>query len=503
MAALIEVKYFNSFILRKTLGAGGTAVWGGSNANNTYPAATPSVSNDKNWAVEEARIRGGYNNVNVDYGAKAFLVDDNPISSIRSNALIYSGIFNSRTGINDTNVFSVAEDITKGVDPINGSIQKIFAEDTQLIIFQEKKVSRAPIDKDLIYSAEGSTTLTASNTVIGTINPYMGNYGISKNPESFAVYGGRKYFTDRDRNAVLRLSRDGLTEISNYGMIDFFRDEFGQLEGGKLIGGYDIYNKQYSLSIQPTYVGLQSGQPYKTLVFDEAINGWSSFFSYNPSSMLSLKSNFYSAGPSLTSDDGGFTGANGPNTAGLYQHYISTVPRCNFYGLNNKASVEFIFNPQVSVSKVFKTINYEGSNGWQVDSFVSDSTGISFPITDIDNYRITNTNDSTAFIYSFNESAYDTLGNTFADVSTTPVTQNITSLVPPLLHSGFTRKENKYMANLLNNSVAAPGEIIFGDIMTGIKGYFATVKMSTDTLTDPGGTKELFAASSEYVGSAY
>ena len=496
MAALIEVKYFNSFILRKTLDSGGTAVWGGSKANNTYPAATPSVSNDKNWAVEEARIRGGYNNVNVSYGVKAYIVDDNPIASTRVNSLIYSGIFNARTGINDTNVFSVGEDIIKSVDPINGSIQKIFAEDTQLIIFKEKKVSRAPIDKDLIYSAEGSTSLTASNMVIGPINPYSGNFGISKNPESFAVYGNRKYFTDKDRNAVLRLSNDGLTEISNYGMIDFFRDEFGLLDGGKLIGSWDIYNKQYSLSIQPTYTGVQSEQPYKTVSFDEAINGWPSFFSYNPSSALSLKSNFYSAGPSLLSTNVD------PDTAGLYQHYISSQPRCNFYGKDNKASIEFIFNPKVSISKVFKTINYEGSNGWQVDSFISDSTGISFPITDIDNYRATNTVDSTTSVYSYNEGAYDGLGNMFADVSTTPITQNNTSLVPPLYHAGFNRKENKYMANLVNDSVAAPAEIIFGDIMTGIKGYFATVKISTDTLTDPGGNKELFAASSEYVGSA-
>ena len=48
----------------------------------------------------------------------------------RGNSLIYSGIFNSRTGINQTNQFSVAEEITRSVDPISGSIQKLFAEDT-------------------------------------------------------------------------------------------------------------------------------------------------------------------------------------------------------------------------------------------------------------------------------------------------------------------------------------------------------------------------------------
>ena len=59
------------------------------------------------------------------------------------------------------------------------------------------------------------------------------------------------------------------------------------------------------------------------------------------------------------------------------------------------------------------------------------------------------------------------------------------------------------MANLVNNSVATPGEVIWGNKMTGIKGYYATVKISTDTLTDPGGMKELFAASTDHVESSY
>ena len=63
--------------------------------------------------------------------------------------------------------------------------------------------------------------------------------------------------------------------------------------------------------------------------------------------------------------------------------------------------------------------------------------------------------------------------------------------------------ENKYKANLVNNSVAAAGEVIFGNAVTGIKGYFATVKVSTDSVTDPGGAKELFAVSSDYIESSY
>ncbi len=81
------------------------------------------------------------------------------------------------------------------------------------------------IDKDAIYTQEGQPLTTASNVVIGAVQPYVGEYGISKNPESFASFGFRRYFADKYRNSVMRLSRDGLTEISQYGMKDYFRDK--------------------------------------------------------------------------------------------------------------------------------------------------------------------------------------------------------------------------------------------------------------------------------------
>jgi hypothetical protein len=427
--------------------------------------ATPvitSISNDDSWAIEEARIRGGYNNTNIDYGVKAYLVEDNPNASFRINAMIYSGIYNSRTGINNTNVFSVGEDITKAVDPANGSIQKLYAEDTNLVIFQEAKVSRALIDKDAIYSAEGGGTVTSSNLVIGAIQPYSGNFGISTNPESFAVYGYRKYFTDKNRNSVLRLSMDGITEISNYGMTDYFRDQFGILNtvygSGKIVGGYDIYTKQYVLSLQQSKQSIATPpvvnpSPLSTnLSFDERVLGFPSFFSYQPDQILSLQSNYY------TFKDGS-----------LFLHYNQAVPRNNFYGVQYDSSITFVFNPKPSMSKVFKTVNYEGSNGWEVPTF---NANRSFELRD-----------TISPVLSYTDGAY--VGD-FGYIN----------------YAGFTRKEGKYMANLVNASAATQGEIVFGNSMTGVKGYIATVTIKSDATsrTEP---MELFAVSSQYVESAY
>ena len=62
--------------------------------------------------------------------------------------------------------------------------------------------------------------------------------------------------------AVLRLSRDGMTEISSYGMHDFFRDQLTQDGITRIVGGWDNHTKNYILSIQ-------TASSYKTTSFDE------------------------------------------------------------------------------------------------------------------------------------------------------------------------------------------------------------------------------------------
>ena len=83
MGAVVEVKYFNSFVLKKTVNNVVTpdqVIWNGSfgipQAKGGYPVVVTSSTNGiNNWAIEESRIRGGYNNVSTDYGAKAYLVE--------------------------------------------------------------------------------------------------------------------------------------------------------------------------------------------------------------------------------------------------------------------------------------------------------------------------------------------------------------------------------------------------------------------------------------------
>jgi len=489
MGKSLEIKFFNTFLLKKVIETppeplpsdySYPPVYGGSRGIPTSIGGYPTSNlvagfSPAEWFVEESRIQGGFNDTIVDLGVKAYIVEDDNGASIRSNSLIYSGVYNSRTGINNTNQFSVAEDITKSLNPSNGSIQKLYAEDTNLIIFQEDKVSRALIDKDAIYSAEGGGTVTSSNAVIGDIQAYAGNYGISQDPQSFAVYGYRKYFTDRFRNAVLRLSQDGITEISENGMFDFFRDTFNNISSpqygaGNIIGGWDIHNKQYVLSLQPSVTN--PNQTYSTLNFYELVTGFTSFFTFKPTQLFSIRNKVYSL-----------------NSGTLWLHYSNNVPVGSFYGTTSPSSITFVLNENPSIAKNFKTVNYEGDNGWQVNSFVSDAQKYDYNTTlaSWGSYQ-----DTTAQVPSYVMGTYDGLGNSYPS-----------ALTPPIYNYGFNRKENKYYANLTNNSIPTDGEVIYGAQMTGIKGRYATVTMSTDTATDPGGLKELWSAGSVYSISSY
>ena len=80
---------------------------------------------------------------------------------------------------------------------------------------------------------------------------------------------------------------------------------------------------------------------------------------------------------------------------------------------------------------------------------------------------------------------------------------NLASLENQIWSNTFKRKEDKYFANLINNSPATSGEIVYGADMSGIKGFWSTVKIKIDNLTYPTTKKELFSVSSDVVESSY
>jgi len=335
--------------------------------------------------VESNRIKDDFNAAFIDKGPRVSTVLDEPYEEEnRKSGLIYSGIFNAKSGLNETNQFIQAEKITKDINPSYGSIQKLFTRNTNLLTLCEDKVIKILANKDALYNADGNVNIISTNRVLGQSIPFTGEYGISKNPESFASYDYRVYFVDKNRGSVLRLSNDGITNISQKGMTSYFKKNLPSTNN--IIGSYDKDKDLYNVT-------LKYAQPSKdsTLSFTEKTRGWTSFKSFIPQSGFSLNSVYYTV----------FDGE-------IWQHGASETKN-NFYGTQYDSSIKFVFNDDPSTIKEFKTISYEGSESrlynkdvgsetsLEINEFLSDYEGKGWYVESIE------TNEQSGSIPSFVE----------------------------------------------------------------------------------------------------
>ena len=332
--------------------------------------------------VESNRIKDNFNLPYITNGIKASTTLDTEYKQERrKSGLIYSGIYNSTSGVNNLNQFIAAEKITKDINPIYGGIQRLKAgwgQGGDLIALCEDRVLRILANKDALFNADGNTNVTATNRVLGTATPYTGEYGISKNPESFASESYRAYFTDKVRGTVMRLSTDGLTPISDHGMKDWFRDNL-KLHN-RLIGSYDDKKDEYNLTLVEYTEGFDgvdiippNNYIGKTVTFKEDVRGWVSFKSFVTENAISCANNYYS-----------FRDGN------LWKHHHD-VPgnRNTFYNVFTKTSFTVILNDAPGSVKSFHTLNYEGSQS-KVDQFVTaafDDRNFAIPVTSDNQYH--------------------------------------------------------------------------------------------------------------------
>jgi len=317
----------------------GTLDGNGQTDEFTLKTETHNFAYDLNWhncysfgnGVESTRVRDDFNKMLLAPGVRVSAEFEDYKKEERKSSLIYSGIYNKSSSFNETNQFNLAEKITKDLNPTYGSIQKLHTRDSDLTVLCEDKILKVLANKDALFNADGNIQLLSNERVLGQAIPYVGEYGISKNPESFVAEAYRSYFTDKQRGAVLRLSRDGLTPISLHGMKDYFKDNLKT--SNLLIGGYDKKKDQYNLTLNDT-----------TVSFQENVRGWTSFKTYIPESNVSCSSDYY------TFDKGQ-----------IYLHHDETSTRNKFYNIDNESEITLLFNDAPSSIKNFETINYEGT----------------------------------------------------------------------------------------------------------------------------------------------
>ena len=290
----------------------------------------------------------------------------------KHSTCLYSDPYIPNTNINGLNSFY--PDVTFAEFERNyNSIQKLYSKDNKLIIFQEDKVSQSLVKRDIIYNVDGSGNVATSDSVLSQSVPYLGKWGINKNPESFAAHGNRMYFVDVKRGAVLRLSQDGFSQISSNKMQEYFTDklesvkkthvETGEGRHHAILGVYDIRFREYIVSCRPIWkYGLAQDkfgnwvltrgdmveQPF-TIGFSEVNKRWNSFYSYTPEMMCSRRSGI------VTFSEGD-----------IYVHNNSFTGYNTFYGVEYPSELKIVSNDVPSNNKIYKAFSEESDDVWDV-----------------------------------------------------------------------------------------------------------------------------------------
>ena len=422
-------------------------------------------------------------------------------------SVTWSDIYQPDVGFNGLSSFNVDEGNWKDFDRVDGSIQKIKSRDADMVLIQEDKTYRVPVDKNILMTASGQGQVGVSSDILGTKIPYWGQYGISKNPESFVANGNVFYWVDIKRGAVLRLSRDGFTVISDNAMADYFRDKAvayknydpqynpdnegeGRYNWGsdmleddnkyfRILGGFNPKHNEYIItfplisnltssfdgydstwdgtSVNPEAISETSTttQTGETISWSERQNRWLTFYSHHP--------DYYGKGNKqfISWKEGK-----------LYLHDNSSEYN-NFYGTIYDFKLDFYLNGKPSMVKGFKALQLEANQAKESTSAgVEESTDTGYDVTLITELGETtidrnNWDEREAKQYAvipYNSSESVGVGGEYIGIGIGTLTSGSSNI--DLTNSGF-RYDDVISANLYSGSSNDPENSNYGDQIYG------------------------------------
>ena len=231
-------------------------------------------------------------------------------------SVYYSEPYSSTGSVNGLSSFNLATQPYFDYNKEFGSIQSLQTKDDDLIIFHENKVGRVLVGKDILNTASGDGLVSLSRDVIKNyVTVYSGEYGCCLQPESIVKANDRFYFVDIKKGAILRLSNDGITAISDYGMKDYFRDlgemyveydpESQDNQTFNIVAGFDPKYNEYIVTMPAVYSRSDGSWDSvnkiwdtnpetfsdtapkkvfeaKTIAFNTDIDRWTSFYGFYP-----------------------------------------------------------------------------------------------------------------------------------------------------------------------------------------------------------------------------
>lgn len=237
-----------------------------------------------------------------------------------------------------------------------GAIKRMVARGKYLNIFQERRCGWTGIFQKFITDSDGNNQLVTTSNIITSNNVqyYEGNFGVGNQPTSVVSSGFVYYFIDPIRNKILRLSRDGITDLSETYKVQTWASanlskyiDPGQYEFGgdqRVLGTFFMRPDnigEYLLLVQGT-----SEIPGETFAFEERHNSFTGFYDIDCDAIVCGENILYAF-----------------RAGQLYKRSTGNV-YCNFFGVQYPASITLVFNDQEPIKRVLNALAYQSNATW-------------------------------------------------------------------------------------------------------------------------------------------
>lgn len=254
------------------------------------------------FPVEEYNYSDVYNSDTVDIG-RIGIYDAYAKNERFETMLMHTGKFYELTRVNELHSVEL-EGNSEFLNKRYGAINRILFKGYTLRCYQDRRTTSVYINKRVIFNADGSEQIVATDRVFSQISESHQEYGCI-NPESMVVNERYIYFFDAINGVTIRDAANGMIPISEYGMKRYHKELAEYLSAKTVSGGitttpisnfipavYDSYNDEYWFNAQARIrISGEIADRYvaETPVFHEASNRWKTFlFGQNDLSVETL-----------------------------------------------------------------------------------------------------------------------------------------------------------------------------------------------------------------------
>jgi hypothetical protein len=296
----------------------------------------------------------------VNSNGRAFIYDQNAAQVTFPTMYRWSLAYQSDTNINQANRFYPQN--LDNVDRRFGAIMRMLTWDRLLTFFQERKCGQTGVYQKFITDSGGSSQLVTTNTIIADNNVqyYNGNFGVGNQADSVVQSGFVYYFVDPIKGAICRLSRDGITVLSEvYKTQTYSGQKLPQYLTGRnytfggvarVTGTFNVRKDntgEYLCVLQPWTYGSESFAG-ETMAFDEGRNFFTNPYDFAPEQIICAENVLYSF-----------------RNGRMFIHDVTTGGGMNkFYGTYYDPTITKVFNAGLMEKKSWMSLTEVSSTIW-------------------------------------------------------------------------------------------------------------------------------------------